>query len=278
MISANAKTKMRNAVLWLDASAKYKWCYSKTTGKWFRWRLNFIHLTIPAQAGKSDKFVKKVLNRFFMYAYRKTGMRSYIWKAEPQERGEIHFHITSDCFIWKTTLQNIWNGCLRYYGLIGTHENPPSTKVHPTANIKLMTAYLVKYMTKNDNHRRIISGRLWGCSQNLSQAKNFHLTISEDELSPTYKELEKDSIRVDSYDWLTVFNLKDNYFERMEPCPVLSMYREKIRAIQQGYVADSNLFFNEEGKPMSFESAVKKGLPPAQQALFEEQLLISSQN
>ena len=58
-------------------------------------KLNFIHLTIPSQGTKSDKFIKLILNRFILYAYRKTGLRSYVWKAEPQARGEIHFHITN---------------------------------------------------------------------------------------------------------------------------------------------------------------------------------------
>lgn len=273
-ISPNAKRKMRNAILWLDASAKWKWCYSKKNDNWFRWRLNFIHLTLPAQQGNSDQFIKKILNRFFLYAYRKTGLRSYVWKAEPQQRGEIHFHITSDCFIWKTTLQNIWNGCLRHYGLINTNANPPSTRVHPTHNIKLMTAYLVKYMTKNDTDRRTINGRLWGCSRNLSQANNFHITFPEEQLSTESSQLAEESTRVDQYDWLTVFNLRTDYFDRLEPCEVLTKYREKIKQIQKGYVADKNLFFDENGQPMSYAKAEIIGLKPSDKALYYEQLTI----
>jgi len=272
IISTNAKRKMRNAILWLDASAKWKWCYSKQTGQWFRWRLNFIHLTLPAQKGKSDQFIKKLLNRFFLYAYRKTGLRSYVWKAEPQERGEIHFHITSDCFIWKTTLQNIWNGCLRYYGMIDTKANPPSTRVHPTHNIKLMTAYLIKYMTKNDNGRRTIQGRLWGCSRNLSQANNFHITFPEEQLSTEQNDLFQKSVRVDQYDWLTVYNLRPTYFENLPECEVLSKYREKIKSIQQGYVADKNFFYDENGNPMDFSRVEKIGMKPTDKALYYEQL------
>jgi hypothetical protein len=271
MISANAKTKMRNAILWLDASAKFKWCYSKKSGKWFRWRLNFIHLTLPVQGTRSDKLIKKILNKFFLYAYRKTGLRSYVWKAEPQQRGEIHFHITSDCFIWKNTLQNIWNGCLRSYGLLGNHENPPSTRVHPTSNIKLLTAYLVKYMTKNDPHRRTIQGRLWGCSRNLSQAKNFHITFDENQLSAEMSGLNNMSVRVDAYDWLTVYNLKPLYFESLPECTVLNLYREKIHSIKKGYTACKDFFYGDNGQPMSFEEACELSLPPIQQALHEEQ-------
>src|SRR3972149_8931096 len=164
-------------------------------------------------------------------------MRSYVWKAEPQERGEIHFHITSDCYIWKKNLQNIWNGCLRYYGVIGNHADPPSTRVHPTHNIVNMTAYLIKYMTKNDTHRRTIQGRLWGCSRNLSQAQNFYVTFPESDLSQINNELTNSSCRVDNYDWLTVYNLKPLYFESLPECEVLQKYRDKIHTIQKGYAA-----------------------------------------
>lgn len=271
-ISPNARTKIRNAILWLEASAKWKWCYSKKTSSWFRWKLNFIHLTIPAQGIKSDKFIKKILNRFFLYAYRKTGLRSYVWKAESQERGEIHFHITSDCYIWKRTLQNIWNGCLRYYGVIGTHTDPPSTRVHPTHNIINMTAYLVKYMTKNDNFRRTIQGRLWGCSRNLSQAKNFYVTINENDLSAESHDLNKNSLRVDNYESITVYHLKPLYFESLPECEVLSKYRDKIHTIQKGYAATRNFFYDENGNPLTYNKAKKIGLRQSDLMLYEEQM------
>lgn len=270
-ISQNAKIKMRNAILWLDASAKFKWCYSKKTNKWFRWRLNFIHLTLPSQAGLTDQRIKKILNKFFLYAYRKTGLKSYVWKAEPQERGEIHFHITSDCYVWKTTLQQIWNACLRSDGLLNGHSNPASTRVHPTHNIKLMTAYLVKYMTKNDTDRRIIQGRLWGCSRNLSSAKNFHITFPEEEFHGQIDGLSAQSVRVDSYDWLTVYNLKPLYFESLPECEVLQKYREKIRSIQKGYTAEKNFFYGDHGEPLTFEQAKEMSLPQSAIMLHEEQ-------
>jgi len=271
-ISPNAKRKIRNAILWLDASAKWKWCYSNKTKKWFRWRLNFIHLTLPKQQGKSDKFIKKLLNRFFQMAYRKTGMRSYVWKAEPQQRGEIHFHITSDCYIYKDQLQNIWNGSLKHFGLIDYNDNPPSTRVHPTHNIVLMTAYLVKYLTKNDESRRTIQGRLWGCSRNLSQANNFHITFPEEELGGMCGELSDNSVRVDAYDWVHVFNLQKHYFENLEECEVKNLYREKIRSIQKGYVADKTFFYDGKGQPLTLEEATTIGIKETDKMLYHEQI------
>src|SRR3990167_3299613 len=258
MISANAKSKMMNAILWLDASAQFKWSFSKSSGKWFRWRLNFIHLTLPTQKSLPDKFIKKLLNTFFLYAFRKTGLRSYVWKAEPQERGEIHFHITSDCFIWKNTLQNIWNGILRKHGLLGTHANPPTTRVHPTHNIKEMTAYLIKYMTKNDTHRRSIHGRLWGCSRNLSSAKNIFITMNEKEAFNEFESMQTLPQDYKIYGWLQVKYFSPVYFESLPECELLTKYRERIKSIRTGYAPTKNFFFDENGQPITFEQAQEK--------------------
>jgi hypothetical protein len=271
-ISANAKTKMMNSILWLDAQAQFKWCYSKKSDTFFRWRLNFIHLTLPTQVNHTDKFIKKLLNQFFLYAFRKCGMRTYVWKAEPQERGEIHFHITSDCFIWKTTLQNIWNGILRKHGLLGTHENPPSTRVHPTHNIKFMVQYLIKYMTKNDKHRRTISGRLWGCSRNLSQAKNIFETYEENEAFAEWKGIETYEQDYKSYDWLQVKYFDEHFFSRLPECSLLDKYRDRIQTIRKGYAPTKNFLFDENGQPMTYEKALEKNFTPANKMLYEEQL------
>lgn len=274
-ISHNAKSKMTNCILWLDASAQFKWCYSKATDKWFRWRLNFIHLTLPTQKSLPDKFIKKLLNQFFLYAYRKTGLRSYVWKAEPQERGEIHFHITSDCFIWKVTLQNIWNGLLRKHGLLGTHENPPSTRVHPTHNIKEMSAYLIKYMTKNDKHRRKISGRLWGASRNLSQAKNISLSFPESEALNEFAAIKTLPQDHKIYEWLQVKYMSPVYFESLPECELSNKYREKINSIRKGYAPTKNFFYDENGQPISYEQAQQKNLPTAQKHIYELQTLFN---
>jgi hypothetical protein len=272
LISQNAKAKMMNAILWLDAQAQWKWCYSKSSGKWFRWRLNFIHLTLPAQGNKKDTFIKKLLNQFFLYAYRKTGMRSYVWKAEPQKRGEIHFHITSDCFIWKKTLQNIWNGILRKHGLLGTHEDPPSTRVHPTHNIREMTSYLIKYMTKNDSDRRTIQGRLWGCSRNLSSAKSIYLTMKENEAFQEFKNIPCLPQDQRSYDWVQIKYLSPVYFESLPDCELLQKYRERIRQIRKGYAPTKNFFFDENGNPITYQEAEKKGLKEMDKFLYQFQL------
>jgi hypothetical protein len=126
-------------------------------------------------------------------------------------------------------------------------------------------------MTKNDTHRRTINGRLWGCSRNLSQAKNFYITFPEDELSTEMQGLNDMSIRVDSYDWLTVYNLKPLYFESLPECTVLSLYRDKIRKIQKGYTAEKNFFYGDNGEPLSFEQAREMSLPNSAIMLHEEQ-------
>ena len=275
LISGNAKSKMMNAILWLDAQAQFKWCYSKKTNSFFRWRLNFIHLTLPTQGNKSDKFIKKLLNQFFLYAFRKTGMRSYVWKAEPQERGEIHFHITSDCFIWKTTLQNIWNGILRKHGLLGNHENPPSTRVHPTHNIREMTAYLVKYMTKNDHNRRTIKGRLWGASRNLTAAKAIPQTMEESEAFGEWNSIKCYEQDHRSYDWIQIKWVAPTFFEALPECELSKEYNKRIKTIRTGYAPTKNYLFDENGQPMTFKQAEKIPMRDIDKYIYQQQLSLN---
>ena len=126
-------------------------------------------------------------------------------------------------------------------------------------------------MTKNDTNRRTIQGRLWGCSRNLSSAKNFHITFPESEMSATLEGMAEQSVRVDVYDWLTVYNLKPLYFESLPECEITKLYREKIRSIQRGYSAEKTFFYGDQGEPLSFEQAKEMSLPKSAEMLYEEQ-------
>ena len=83
--------------------------------------------------------------------------------------------------------------------------------------------------------------------------------------------MDNESIRVDTYDWITVFNLKPLYFESLPDCKVLNLYRQKIHSIQKGYTAEKDFFFGDDGRSMSFEEAKKYELPKSAIMLHEEQ-------
>lgn len=187
-LSRNSAMKMRRAISWLVASAEVKKVYEKKYKKLVPWRINFITLTIPAQNGIDDRKIKRVLNAWVKYARYQHGLTNYVWKAEPQARGEIHFHIISDCYIHYSTVTYSWNRLLKKHNLIGKHEAPNSTDIHAVIEqgIKDLTGYVVDYMQKKEkdeegNIKRTIKGRLWGCSRPLSKAGKGYIYLDHED-------------------------------------------------------------------------------------------------
>lgn len=155
-MTAHAAKRCKKAINTLLAAAEWKTAMNFKTGKEFRFKLNFITLTLPAPQGEiSDKTIKKeVLDVFIKSARRKWKLKSYIWKAERQANRNLHFHLTTDTYIPYDQLRDTWNHCLERLGYISKfeqvhgHRNPNSTDVHATKGIKYLRNYFVKYFTK----------------------------------------------------------------------------------------------------------------------------------
>lgn len=113
-LSKKAKKRIENAIKWLVIQAKIKKIRDRETGKDFRFRVNFVTLTLPGGMQiESDQYIKaNYLNQFLTECRRYTKMKNYIWKSEPQANGAIHFHITTDAFIHWKMIRNTWNRIL----------------------------------------------------------------------------------------------------------------------------------------------------------------------
>src|SRR5690606_15675219 len=85
-LSKKALSKMANAIDWLLASATEKEVFQKSTGKTFRFKINFCTLTLPDTSNEvSDIFFKKKLVDPFLSSLRKYfGLNNYVWKLEFQ--------------------------------------------------------------------------------------------------------------------------------------------------------------------------------------------------
>ena len=66
----------------------------------FKFKLNLITLTLPSKQNEhSDNEIKhRALNNFFTQLRTKHNLVNYVWKAEKQKNGNIHFHIITDKF------------------------------------------------------------------------------------------------------------------------------------------------------------------------------------
>ena len=196
-----------------------KTVYHKSTKRRFTFKLNFITLTLSATQTHSDSEIKKkLLEPFIKYMKRNHSMNSYVWKAEVQDNGNIHFHITTNVFIHHMTLRNAWNGYqknlgyLQKYETTHKHDSPNSTDIHSVRNIKNVGGYIASYVNKKDkfkknintvmsnehfykdkerptiecyetgevrSYKRIIEGQLWNCSLNLKQKPKAITTHSQ---------------------------------------------------------------------------------------------------
>jgi len=192
-LSVNAKRKMSRAIEYLVTLAKPKKVHEKLTGKTINFKLAFITLTLPSpQIHKDSEIINKCLNQFLIECRKYHLVKNYVWRAEKQKNGNIHFHILIDQFIPWYMMRNSWNRIVNKLGYVDRfqekhgHTTPNSTDIHSTKKIKNIRLYLLKYMTKSEQNTEQ-SGRIWSCNQELSNIKGCQLYIDRE----VHEELQK---------------------------------------------------------------------------------------
>lgn len=210
LLSKGSAKNLKRAIENLLVLSSEKTAVNHKLNREYKWKINFITLTLPCGQGDwSDKEVKsQCLDTFLKSAKRRFGLGSYVWRAERQRNGNVHFHIATDVYMDHVNLRHLWNHQLEKLGFIDLfankhgHRNPNSTDVHSVAKIKNLAGYMVKYMCKpaflakcfiaqppwRKPEREVkpnpkakafsklmtleearINGRLWDCSTNLKQ-------------------------------------------------------------------------------------------------------------
>jgi hypothetical protein len=166
----------------------------KTQGKKMFLRMNgkvsFLTLTLCSPQVHDDNFIKKnLLNQFITEISKKyIGIR-YIWRAEKQSNGSIHFHFLINKYVDWFYARNVWNRLLEKEGYLqeytkkfsslsfdeycktiskfsisdipkykiaynkGTEcgwTNPPSTWIESLKNSSKALYYITKYISKKE--------------------------------------------------------------------------------------------------------------------------------
>lgn len=120
---------------------------------------SFITLTYPL-VWADDKLSKIHLDHFLKRIKRKIPNYIYVWVAERQRRGAIHYHILSPDFVDKEIINKAWSEIVsKWYkkeGLEFTGVYPNVIKVYNAS------AYMTKYMTKEEES---IKGNMYGMSE-----------------------------------------------------------------------------------------------------------------
>jgi len=196
-ISKKAGQRIKLAIDWLLILADNKSFGRPKNGKFYNFKVNFVTLTLSSKQIHSDNEIKsKLLNHFLVVAKQKWGVRNYVWRAEPQKRGAIHFHILTDKFIPWSELRSTWNKIQEKLGYVSRfhmkhlHKNPNSTDVHSIKKVKNLASYLSKYCAK-ENTGREIEGNQWGLSQGLSKLKSI-IEIVDSKIQANVDKIKKE--------------------------------------------------------------------------------------
>lgn len=244
MLSRKASKSLKLAINWLNFLSKNQKVYCAELSKDVNFKLNFLTLNLPVYQVKyielsdgqripperseqywkyvnegsayavlnySDEYCKHdLLNHFLTLLRRDFKCHNYIWRAETQKNGNIHFHITTNKFLYAKDVRDAWNRVLSKTDMLDKYQtkfcnltyseykqyryksgkskekelqkaykfgcetnwlSPNTTDIHAVWKIKNIAAYLCEYITKNNSNRRLLSGFLWRSSMLLAKLK-----------------------------------------------------------------------------------------------------------
>lgn len=299
-LSRGAASRMKRAINYISLISKPKKVKNIAKNYEFTFKTNFITLTLSDKQKHTDNFIKTKMLKNFIDALRKRYPAiSYVWKAETQNNGNIHFHIITDHFIPTSYINNRWNKIQWNYGYLNRymsktgHMHAPSCEVRKVKSDKDLQKYMRKYMlkglsgkttaeiqseidslknriafstdTKNSDElrsklitairslaeasKRKITGKLWGCSDNLllPPYKTLVNTLSHED-----RELLFSNPVIVESNYFTVFSLVNfrkfiNDFSNYSKSFIVNHYKKLIHPIKIPdliYSTDSNYSYS----------------------------------
>lgn len=148
--------------------------------------LSFITLTIPGKERhiEAREGHKLLLEPWLLTMRRKAFLKTYIWKAEFQKNGQLHYHVTTPQWIHYQLIKDTWNNLMSKNGLLENwfqehpYSMPNSTDVHKVYKVKNIAGYLMKYLSKNEQDKAT-KGKIWDCSMNLKKNKLYSCSCDD---------------------------------------------------------------------------------------------------
>jgi len=319
VLSQKSSKALKTAVNWLEHLSKNQKVYCEDLKKDVKFKLNFITLTLPSPQVKGycdlygnyeeiescinhvalvragcgffdwhydDLFCKKeLLNHFLVLLRREFNVHNYIWRAESQKNGNIHFHITLNKYIWLKDLRNLWNRVLSKTNFINRYtekfscmsfeqyriyryqhgnphlsdvrksfdrgvscgwSDPNSTDVHAVWKIRNIGAYLAEYLTKNNSSYRKIEGNLWRNSMLLSKLKAKTLILSGELDSEARNLFSNFKNRVIVSEWCSILTFSIKDLSFMfKDSLIVREFIKYKNEIFDSYFKQSNLVFED---------------------------------
>lgn len=143
--------------------------------KVYKGRLKFFTITFPLKT--PDDLCFKFLNNWLTVLRSENLINHYIWIAERQQNGTIHFHLVTPHYIPIQLINNYMRQIMRHYShkhnvilnvKFNTYNGIDVDKIsrHKTVSNKAISIYLTKYVTKNN--LTIPNHFVWFCSRSVS--------------------------------------------------------------------------------------------------------------
>jgi hypothetical protein len=217
MLTPGAKKRMIKSVEFMLMSARGKTVFNTVMNREQPMTLNFLTLTLYSTDRdiRGAEAHKTMLEPMLQWMRRVHDCQMYLWKAELQERGQIHYHITFDQFIHFKEVAEKWNELQKKHGYLDTfyakfgHWDAPSIKIHAVKDQKKWGTYIIKEITKNIQNKESVGGKVWDCSLNLKGARYF-TTIADGEYQARIADMiDKNEIQAIYTDHCTIFRIID---------------------------------------------------------------------
>lgn len=208
-VTKGVQKRIQKCITLLIQSSPMRRIWNPVAEKFHDFQLAFITLTIPDHGTDTAKDIySKCLAPFLRWA-RSIGLRKYVWKAELQTRGAVHYHIATDVFVHYADAQNAWNKYMKKAGYLDAyakkHKNfkPNSVDVHAVYRVDDMERYLGKYLSKTGG---AIQGKVWDASKTLKDGKYFSTELTPQNLHL----LRKNCISEKASEHCTFFRISPN--------------------------------------------------------------------
>lgn len=142
-------------------------------------KLKFVTLTFISQV--NDEQAKKILNTYLTQIRKIYADFSYLWVAEKQKNGNLHYHLFTQKYLPVKRFNLLWVRCqfnagVGFHGITkfshyrkaverGSIKGLNPFDVQVIKDVHGAAAYVVKYVTKNDTE---MNTSLWHCSRSVS--------------------------------------------------------------------------------------------------------------
>lgn len=223
------KKRIYKAVTILYDSSKSKTVYQKKTNSYFKFKVNFVTLTLPGAQKHSDKEIHEKVFKSFIRAWKqKEPNLLYVYRAETQENGNLHYHLVTNSFIHHRDLRNMWNYYC-YKAGYQDHDNANSTDVHSLKKVSNPAAYIAKYITKPEGGRRKVEIKKWGCSKAISDVKNIQIECPDKAVLKECVILHKVRKTTVKYEYCSIQKFKKEYLSNL---PILNnLYGNMLKEV-----------------------------------------------